>query len=252
MYFPERSDHIDMTNRDFYSLKFMTKGNVELWYGDTRFDLEGAWFWTSYPGPRIRYHPARENTHWEHRFVHIRGTRIEHWKAANLWPFEPQEVPANKDYTTMFDELITQSKRRDRWGHLRAVNLLEHILITLAEFRTGSGHQEVWLDRALTLLETAPDFVPDYEHIAQECNMALSTLRRRFKQAMGMTLHTYVMQRRIDSACELLTTTTMSVKSIAFHLGYKDPYFFGAQFRQQVGLPPTSYRERQHADPESV
>lgn len=241
---PEKSRGVDQSKRDFYSLKLMTKGKVELWYDQTHYYLEGAWFWTSYPGARIRFHPAHGHTHWEHRFVIFRGARVEHWKAAKLWPEVPQAVPSERDYVTIFDELIVQSQRRDRWGTLRAVNLLEHILIMLAELKVGLGAKEAWLDHTLAVLEKDAKFVPDYERLALECNMALSTLRRQFKRAMGMTLHSYVMRRRMDAACELLGTTDMSVKSIAFHLGYKDPYYFGAQFRQQVGVSPTAYRKR--------
>lgn len=246
-YFPHQQWRTDKYYDGYYSLKLMTRGRVELWYDQKGHDLDGAWFWPAYPGPRIRFHAASGHSFWEHRYVTFRGPLVNRWRAAKLWLEEPQRVP-EKDYAPVFDELLAQARRSDRWSTLRATNLLERILIDLAEARAQAVSPEPWLGRVLEELHK-DRFVPDYEGIASACNMGLSTLRRRFKRAMGTTLHGYVMQSRICTARELLLNTDLPIGTIAERLGYKDVYFFSAQFRRQVGLSPTAYRNsRQRID----
>jgi AraC-like DNA-binding protein len=77
------------------------------------------------------------------------------------------------------------------------------MLIELAEARAHVPHREPWLDHVLRRL---PDYnaqmsthattEPDYTRLAAELNMSVGTLRRRFKAATGVTLHTHVLQSR--------------------------------------------------------
>jgi transcriptional regulator GlxA family with amidase domain len=150
--------------------------------------------------------------------------------------------------------MIAQSQRPDAWGHLRAVNLLEQMLIELAEARAHVPHREPWLDHVLRRL---PDYnaqmsthattEPDYTRLAAELNMSVGTLRRRFKAATGVTLHTHVLQSRLAAARRLLSETDLPLKGIATRLGYNNVYFFSRQFSQMVGVTPGMFRKSRQA-----
>ena len=45
---------VDKRFDGYYTLQFMARGGLELYYGDERHELKGAWFWTAQPGPRTR------------------------------------------------------------------------------------------------------------------------------------------------------------------------------------------------------
>jgi AraC family transcriptional regulator, arabinose operon regulatory protein len=47
---------------------------------------------------------------------------------------------------------------------------------------------------------------------------------------------------KMEYACELLDSTTLSVKAIASELGYRDPLYFSRLFKRTIGVPPTQYR----------
>jgi AraC-like DNA-binding protein len=227
---------------DYYTLQLMTRGSLEVFYNERSTIIHGGWLWTAFPGPHVRFHRAADCVSWEHRYVAFRGSLVSEWKAAKLWFDEPQPLPG-KHVVRLFDELLENALRTDNWGARRATILLEQILLELAEARAQPANYEAWLEYVLTELQRDQEFAPDYETLAKACGMGLSTLRRRFKDTTGATLHQYVMQRRIGRAKELLGQTDLPLKAIASELNFSDVYFFSSQFRQLVGVAPATYRK---------
>jgi AraC-like DNA-binding protein len=227
---------------NYFTLQLMTRGKLELSYGSREYSLRGTWLWTAYPGPHIRFHCAPGCASWHHRYAAFAGAYVNEWKAAGLWFEEPQPLPHEK-IVALFDELLAQVRSDGAWSTRRATNLLEQILLALAESRAAPPMREAWLDEVLDRLGDDEGFAPDYARIAASCRMGLSTLRRKFREATGTSLHAYVMQRRIARARELLGETDWPLKQIASHLQFSDVYFFSSQFRQLAGVPPAVYRK---------
>jgi AraC-like DNA-binding protein len=232
---------VDKCFDGYSTLQYMRRGGVELSYDRQAFLLEGEWFWPAYPGPLIWFHVAPGYPWWEHRYAAFRGPLLNRWVAEGLFPMRPQPAPRPRFYAKRFDELLRQLERPDRWGTLRAVNLLERLLIDLAEARAQPGEREPWLVQVMETLAAGQN--TDYALLASEAGMALSTLRRRFRQAVGTSLHAYALQCKIARARGMLSETDRPMKAIAEELGYQDIYFFSRQFHQLTGVPPAAYRK---------
>jgi AraC-like DNA-binding protein len=241
---PRCDIRLDKRLDGYHTIQFMTEGGVELFYDERGYTLQGgAWFWPAFPGPRLRFHAAPGYATWFHRHVGFRGPLVQRWEAQGLWPREPQPAPVGKDYAPLFDEMIVLARRADRWGRLRAVNLLEQLLLELAEDRAQAPAREPWLGAVLERLSRGDAFAPDWAGIAAEVGMGASTLRRRFRHATGMPPHAYVLQARMASARALVGETELPFRRIAEQLGYDNVHFFSRQFRQHLGVPPGVYRK---------
>ncbi len=68
-------------------------------------------------------------------------------------------------------------------------------------------------------------------------------MTRKFKAILGMTPVEYLRKFRIAKAMELLCTTDMTVSEISVAVGFSDVSLFSRVFKQNVGLPPASYRK---------
>lgn len=241
---PRCDARVDKSFVGYHTLQFAEEGSVELFYGTTRYLLPAGTVWTAFPGPRTRFHVAPGHTHWNHRYAAFTGPRVADWIVGGLWFTTPQPRPAAPDFVGRFDTLVDRINGADnRFGHARAVNLLEDILLELAESRerpVSERSAPVWLESLLAEL-TSVSFRPDRWAIAN--GMSLATLRRHFKAATGVPLHEYTLQRRLAEARSLLTDTDIPVKAIAETLGYKDVYFFSRQFREATGVPPATFRK---------
>lgn len=240
---PHCTIRIDKRLDGYYTIQFMERGGVQLGYDDRWTRMEGAWFWPAYPGPLLRFHAAEGHTGWFHRHIGFRGPRVQEWIAANLWPWDAQPAPPGTDWPEFIDTLIQEVNQGDRWSHLRAINRMERLLIDLTAARTPSHSPPEWLEPLLERLRTPEDFTPNYPTLATELGMGESTLRRRFREATGISLHTYVLQARIARAQTLLRETDLSLPLIAERLGYDNVYFFARQFKEKVGMPPGAFRK---------
>jgi AraC-like DNA-binding protein len=244
---PSCSHRIDKHFDDYYVLQFMEAGAVSLKVGEESYRLEGMHFWSSFPGPRIRFHALRAGTTWVHRYLAFRGPEVNHWIKSGLFPIKPQPAAVAEDYGRRFDELLELSRRTDRWGMARAELLLETILTELAEARAAPHHTPGWMETALTRM-TSPDGDASLDQLAAETGLSTRTFRRRFTEMMGASPRAYAIACRIGHARQMLCGTEYPIKTIAERLGYRDVYFFSRQFTRATGMSPGAYRRTKEAE----
>jgi AraC family transcriptional regulator len=65
---------------------------------------------------------------------------------------------------------------------------------------------------------------------------------RSFKQATGVGLHHYVMQRRLERAKTLLRRTNQPLALIAQEAGFADQSHLTTIFRREIGVTPGEFR----------
>jgi LacI family transcriptional regulator len=80
------------------------------------------------------------------------------------------------------------------------------------------------------------------EDVARASGLSLSTLKSRFKLAVGRPVHAELQRLRIDEARRLLATTELPVKKVATLVGFADISHFTTAFRRHTGVPPGRYR----------
>ena len=84
------------------------------------------------------------------------------------------------------------------------------------------------------------------EKLAGNAGLSMSSLLRHFKRINGASPKEYLIELRINYACELLDTTRLSIDEIAFSAGFNDSNYFSREFRKATGATPSKYRaERQ-------
>jgi AraC-like DNA-binding protein len=85
----------------------------------------------------------------------------------------------------------------------------------------------------------------DLGSLAATAELSLYHFARTFKQSEGTTPHTFVLERRVAKARELLTGTDLPLSEIALLVGFADQSHFTRRFRQTVGVSPGQFRKLQ-------
>lgn len=80
------------------------------------------------------------------------------------------------------------------------------------------------------------------EQVANAVSLSPSHFSRLFRSTTGFSPHEYIMLHRIDEAKALLQSTTLSVKEIAFRVGYRSEVNFITAFTDKTGASPTQFR----------
>ncbi|MBU1192691.1 MAG: response regulator transcription factor [Gammaproteobacteria bacterium] len=78
--------------------------------------------------------------------------------------------------------------------------------------------------------------------MAELCAMDSFEFSRAFKREQGCTFREFLQRARIEAAADQLRSSRQSVIDIAGAVGFNDPSHFTRQFRQYMGVTPSSYR----------
>ncbi len=78
--------------------------------------------------------------------------------------------------------------------------------------------------------------------LAQVVDLSPSHFCRLFKEAFGLTVHRYVMGRRLELAQRLMLDTSESLSSIALSCGMSDQSHLTRCFHRVVGETPGEWR----------
>ena len=238
---PHSHQRIDKWLDGYSTIQFVTdiRGALLVAYDEREFYLsEGNWFFPAHPGPRIRFHALGENELWHHRHIGFRGPLVESWRAAGLWPGEPQRAPGGENWAARMDEIIVLVRQFERFSRWRAINALEALLLELAQARQTPSAPDAWLENVLQQLDAGAGF----DELSAQFAMSPTLLRRRFKAATGITMRDHVLQKRLAMARALLADTDLPLKTIASRLGYSSEAFFSRQFKTHSGVAPGAFR----------
>lgn len=87
---------------------------------------------------------------------------------------------------------------------------------------------------------------PDNSELAALCHSSTDHFIRQFRSIVGMTPARYGLERRVAVAAQWLTGTERSIEEIAEGTGFTDRFHLSRVFKDQLGLPPASYRQLHH------
>jgi AraC-like DNA-binding protein len=112
--------------------------------------------------------------------------------------------------------------------------------------RKIGNNNSVYAPRSQLVDDAISLFHSEYAHpfevsaYAKSCNVSASCFARKFKQQIGISPLQYLIDVRINKACELLNTS-VSVREISSIVGYDDPLYFSRLFKKHTGMSPRQY-----------
>jgi AraC-like DNA-binding protein len=159
-----------------------------------------------------------------------------------------------RDQTLILARLVTAASRAfdrdpDEARELvrRASQLLEEEVQRLTRDQQ-TGKLAPWQVR------TASDFIDrnsdrnlQVRDVAAAVRLSPSYFSHAFKESFGQSAKSYIIQRRIARAKQLMLTTRDSLAQIALACGFSDQAHFCRSFGGLVGQPPSRWR-RSHLD----
>lgn len=89
------------------------------------------------------------------------------------------------------------------------------------------------------------------ESIAKLMYLNPDYFSRLFKKRMGCSVGTYIRDRRLELAKELLVYSNKSIGMIAYDIGYESMSYFSQIFKKYTGVRPKEYRMKKRASPRS-
>ncbi len=173
-------------------------------------------------------------------------------------PLECTDFAENEDWTllNLARALYPVLQKPHESNALATAHLFEAAIAHLAQryggvkadaFESVSGLASWQIRRAREML--GDDLYANHtlDEVSAECGLPSFRFAKAFKVSLGSPPHRWLMDRRIDSAKNLLAFTTQTTESVASFCGFANLAQFDRSFRKSVGAPPDRWRnERQH------
>ena len=150
------------------------------------------------------------------------------------------EVKAS--FRRLFDVYDGASRRSpSRRVKMRAA-ALDLLIAFIDASRRLPGKSSAKIDEIARRIKDAPAADYPVGALARECGVSVSTFSSSFKRSMGLPLHSYVLNCRVDKASRMLAATKRSVLSISQELGFYSTQHSANTFRRVMGVAPAEYR----------
>ncbi|MFD1956748.1 response regulator [Paenibacillus thailandensis] len=81
------------------------------------------------------------------------------------------------------------------------------------------------------------------ESIGAAFDLSPFYISKLFKEQLGVNYIDFLTECRIDKAKKLMADPQLSLKEIAYGIGYHDPNYFSKVFKKTCGVSPTEYRK---------
>ena len=79
--------------------------------------------------------------------------------------------------------------------------------------------------------------------IAENVFVSKSTLTKRFKQEIGMSVNQYIYDTVMSEAGRMLLTGNVSVLAVSEKFGFSDQFYLSRRFKEKFGVSPRDYRK---------
>jgi len=163
--------------------------------------------------------------------------------------FELNEVIPIKNYAAIETQLqyIKEELEKQPYQYLISIrSRIELLLVTINREKVDRG-DEIWKPGAL-FLKFLEAVRANFEHnytLAQYAKLLSTTelkLNEQAKMHTGKTAQNVIYGLVISEAKRLLTYENLSVKEVAYKLGFNDPFYFSNFFKKHALISPKTYQ----------
>ena len=206
-------------------------------------------FFLLFPGEWHSYHPTGPRG-WKKYWIGFRGHNMDdRVRAGFLSPTKPiYHVGFSESivrlYKNAFDSAIAEEAYTQQ-VMAGIVNLLIGLMYSKErniELQNRSQAHVDLINRARLRIREELESSLTIQQVAEDLGMSYSNFRKLFKEHTGLSPATYQQDLRLQRAKELLTTTDMSIKEIAYRLNFDSPDYFSSKFKIKTGRKPSDLR----------
>jgi len=140
-------------------------------------------------------------------------------------------------------DLVASCASGNRLSESACSQMIHRLLCELLLGGEGAGPREnESVNEAIRFIHENLHKTITVQQVAAAVKFSPAHFSRIFKNQTGFSPYEYILLRRIDKAKDLLTSTRLSVKEIAYLAGYNSEENFIHSFQKKVGVTPGVFR----------
>ena len=234
-----------------YQLLYNPEG--EGWFQSThcpRTRLKAGDMFLLFPGEWHSYHPD-SRIGWKSHWIGFKGRNMDdRVRAGFLTPDKPiYHIGYSDVIESLYRKAYEAAVEEAAYSQQLMAGLVNHLIGKMysleRNIELGQNLQQVtMIGKARLRIRESIESSVTIQQIAEELGVSYSNFRKLFKEYTGLSPATYQQELRLLRAKELLTTTDLSVKEIAYRLNFESPDYFSSKFKAKMGCKPSEIKAR--------
>lgn len=234
-----------------YQLLYNPEG--EGWFQSThcpRTRLKAGDMFLLFPSEWHSYHPD-PRIGWKSHWIGFKGRNMDdRVRAGFLTPDKPiYHIGYSDVIESLYRKAYEAAVEEAAYSQQLMAGLVNHLIGKMysleRNIELGQNLQQVtMIGKARLRIRESIESSVTIQQIAEELGVSYSNFRKLFKEYTGLSPATYQQELRLLRAKELLTTTDLSVKEIAYRLNFESPDYFSSKFKAKMGCKPSEIKAR--------
>lgn len=244
--------------RDYWLIHFIVKGNGMVRVENMEYEASGSQIFAIRPH-QITYYQASASSPWEYFYIGFEGA----WALQIM-----KDIGFINDDTIVIqipnpDEIFQLLKKMKSYiktylemgdGVLGICGCIYSIFQLLSEGRNDDqiilGHensdllQHEYTRTLISIIETSFSEKINIQELANRLHLNRSYMSELFSKDTGMSIKSYLTEKRMQRAAIMLQDPNRSVKNIAALCGFDDSLYFSRAFSKYFGVSPQQYRKQ--------
>lgn len=202
-----------------------------------------------FPGEWHTYHPLPQKG-WKSYWIGFKGRNVDdRVRAGFLSPTKPiYHVGFSSEIVHLYDEAFLKAKEEAAYSQQTLAGIVNHLVGLMYSLERNIALNKDYnyadiMNRARLRIRESLESSLTIQKIAEELGIGYSNFRKLFKEYTGVAPAMYQQELRLQRAKEMLSTTNLSIKEIAYRLNFDSPDYFSAKFKIKTGRKPSDFRK---------
>lgn len=192
-------------------------------------------------------HYSHSSDNWNIIWIHFNGNSMngiysKYIERNGKTVFKSGQI---NEYISLLNEIYQTAGSND---HIRDMNINQQLNKLLSFIMTETVYEEkrnnkYQISEIKNYLDINYSRNITLEQLSDEFYINRFYLTRLFKNSYGMTINTYLQNKRVTEAKKMLRFTDLSIEDIAVSCGIDDANYFSRVFKKTEGISPKQYRK---------
>ncbi|EXG77715.1 DNA-binding domain-containing protein, AraC-type [Xylanibacter oryzae DSM 17970] len=201
-----------------------------------------------FPGEWHSYYPDKD-TGWKSYWIGFKGQNMDvRLKENFLSPERPiYHVGYSEELVQLYRSAYNAAIEEAAYSQQLLAGIVNHMIGLMYSLERNiilnknQSHVDM-IKRAQLRIREDVEKSLTIQQLAEEFGISYSTFRKLFKEYTGISPALYQQDLKLQRAKELLTSTDLSVKEIAYRLNFETPDYFSSRFKIKTGRRPSELR----------
>ena len=201
-----------------------------------------------FPGEWHSYHPTSKHG-WKSYWIGFKGKNVDDRVKAGFLSVEKPiyHVGFSADIIRLYEEAYKRAQEEAPYLQQILAGIVNHLVGLMyaleRSMELSKDHTRVdMINLARLRIRESLEADLTIQQIAEDLGVSYSNFRKLFKEFTGISPALYQQDLRLQRAKELLATTSLSIKEIAYRLRFESPDYFSSKFKIKTGKKPSEFR----------